>query len=114
MLLKQEVFNKVWDHFITQKKPRGIKSSGGCGLRGMGNTKCAIGVLIPDEIYFPGMETMPLRSLLPLIGFTEIDSHDFGFFNRLREEHDNSNLKTFRENLRTFARHYNLRVPEIC
>jgi hypothetical protein len=54
MLTRQEIFDKVATHLLTQKQ----QSLGpdGCMYRGDNGLKCAIGVLIPDDKYSPSFE----------------------------------------------------------
>lgn len=58
LLNKQQVFDKVAAHLLAQK----ITSSkshivgGSCLYRGPNGTKCAVGCLIPDDLYEPSME----------------------------------------------------------
>jgi hypothetical protein len=51
----QEIFDKVWQFFIVEKHPRAQKPGESCTLR-YENTKCALGCLIPDDLYHPEME----------------------------------------------------------
>lgn len=55
-LTKQEAFNRVVKHLREQ----GRKSQGPCGVycryRNYEGLKCAVGALIPDELYDPEME----------------------------------------------------------
>lgn len=60
----QEVFNKVWNHFVVNKSSPSVNVKGGCFYRGPNNTKCAAGVLIPDDLYSPTMEGITFYSLL--------------------------------------------------
>lgn len=72
MMNKTEVFQKVWDHFVTNKnKPALIEIPNSpvgifhCRYRGLNNTKCSIGVLISDDKYKPEMEQLdPLQVLI--------------------------------------------------
>jgi hypothetical protein len=58
----QEIFDKVASHLLTQNK-RSIKD-GTCVYRGPDNTSCAVGCLIPDDIYVPEMEHKNVELLL--------------------------------------------------
>lgn len=53
-LTNQQIFDKVATHLLTQK----TKSMDGfqCRYRGPNDAKCAIGCLIPDEVYKCSME----------------------------------------------------------
>lgn len=55
-LSNQEVFDKVWEHFIKNKNPPSIMDDGRCVYRGPGGSKCAIGIFIPDDKYIPQMD----------------------------------------------------------
>lgn len=52
---RQNILQKVWDHFVTQKFKRCLTPEGLCVYRNNGN-RCAIGAIIPDDIYEPSME----------------------------------------------------------
>ena len=47
-MTEQEVFNKVWDHIITQGKPS-LSGEGKCRYRGPNGLKCAAGIFLTDE-----------------------------------------------------------------
>ena len=51
----QEIFDTVVTHLLTQ----GVRSANGdiCLYRGPNGTSCAVGCLIPDEMYEPEMDT---------------------------------------------------------
>jgi len=64
ILTKQEMFDKVAVHLLTQGKRSTQGTS--CAYRGDGGLKCAIGCLIPDERYSRDLEgeaasTWPVR-----------------------------------------------------
>lgn len=49
----------VFDSIVAHLRAQGCKSldaDGNCMYRGLNGTKCAAGILIPDEAYFPWME----------------------------------------------------------
>lgn len=63
---KQEIFNTVARHLLAQgvrAEQRGPHSTM-CAYRGQGCTKCAAGVLIPDNEYEPRFEGLSVRALL--------------------------------------------------
>lgn len=67
---RQELFNAVAKHLLTQKqKSEGkfINPSGehtyGCAYRGLNGLKCAVGGVIPDEMYKPEMEGRAVNTL---------------------------------------------------
>jgi hypothetical protein len=55
MTNKQELFEKAVNGLLAQGVPS-YDSSRSCMYRGLNGTKCAIGHLIPDELYDPGFE----------------------------------------------------------
>lgn len=56
-LTLQECFDKVWDWFVVHGKPASLKEGTiECLYRGPNGTKCAAGVLMPDDIYDPRCE----------------------------------------------------------
>lgn len=53
----QEIFAKVYTHFVTNNQPRSMDAGGTlCMYRGEGGAKCALGVLIEDDEYDEKME----------------------------------------------------------
>lgn len=52
---RQEVFDKVKTHLLTQNK-RSINGNEGCLYRHPEGLKCAIGPLLSDEVYTPELE----------------------------------------------------------
>ncbi len=52
---KQAVFNTVAKHLLTQGR-QAMDSGGHCVYRGKDGLRCAIGALIPDEVYDPVIE----------------------------------------------------------
>jgi len=67
---KQEIFTKVAKHLLTQgQRAVAVEGSPACRYRGMNNTKCAIGCLIPDELYEEQMEGHSAASLLGNSGY---------------------------------------------
>jgi hypothetical protein len=66
MKTKQELFDAVVDGFCAQGWRRSIDENGACVYRGPNGTKCAIGILIPNDVYSVRMEGKPLSGLLAL------------------------------------------------
>lgn len=63
----QEIFDKVATHLFTQgcrSAPNPKDTAGACLYRGPNGTSCAVGVLIPDEIYAQEMEGVTITNLL--------------------------------------------------
>lgn len=66
----QEIYDTVINHLRAQ----GQRAMGtvGCAYRGAGGTKCAVGVLIPDELYDPAIEGRSVTAFKP--GTVSVDA----------------------------------------
>lgn len=70
--IHQKIFNKVSSHLLTQLAPSKMldervtlcTTSKVCSYRGEDETSCAVGCLIPDDIYVPEMEYKMVSTLL--------------------------------------------------
>ena len=51
----QEVYDKVKAHLLSQNR-KSLDDDGQCVYRGENGAMCAVGVLIPDDMYLPSME----------------------------------------------------------
>jgi hypothetical protein len=66
---RQQIFDTVKNHLLAQRE-RSYGCAGGsigCKYR-LGDMKCAVGVLIPDELYRPEMEGRSVSSLISFVG----------------------------------------------
>lgn len=64
---KQEIFDTVARHIFTQGVPGGhtdLQNNFACQYRGTGGTSCAVGCLIPDDVYRSEMEGNDVEYLL--------------------------------------------------
>ena len=52
----QQVFDSVYEHMVKQGKRSVSVVDGECMYRGPDGLKCAVGALIPDDIYEPEMD----------------------------------------------------------
>ena len=59
----QEIFDGVLAHLRKQGKAS-VNDVGKCAYRGEGGTACAVGCLIPDELYDPRIENWGVGSIL--------------------------------------------------
>lgn len=92
MLTKQEVFDKVVTH-LRKQNAKSMSSAGGCFYR-FGEKKCAVGCLIPDELYSPrleglGVASMVLEDVLLKAGIPE---SCFSLLTCLQTTHDDCNV----------------------
>jgi hypothetical protein len=117
---RQDVFNTVAKHLLAQNARSENRdadpSSNTCMYRGTDGMKCAIGCLIPDEVYEPRMEKHGVGRLLDgfpqigkLLGVEEPD--DRYFLAELQEIHDVSLPGEWRADLVGFAHAHNLEMP---
>ena len=60
----QQAFTIVARHLLAQNSASVDTGGDNCLYRGTDNKKCAIGCLIPDELYTRDMEGMTVKSLL--------------------------------------------------
>ena len=94
----QEIFDKVATHLLTQGKRAGHLMDDGefrCMYRGPEGTTCAIGCLIPDDLYSRNMENNNIHALQDkfpeIANFFEMNSNitRVFFLNSLQRAHDN-------------------------
>jgi hypothetical protein len=55
-ITNQEIFNTVVTHFASMKHRSMLEDGETCAYRAPDGNKCAIGVLIPDDVYRPDIE----------------------------------------------------------
>ena len=121
-LTNQKVFDQVVVHLLTQNwkstpkpyYPEAKNQEYSCSYRGHMNggvqLKCAIGCLIPDELYKPEMEGFGFTSLIvefPVIRqlFADIDT---GFGQALQTVHDTYEAYEWKRELRKVGDWFNL------
>jgi hypothetical protein len=112
---RQEVFDKVARHLLTQKERATIydpaQGMDVCRYRADNGMRCAIGCLIPDDYYQIRMEGMTVSSLftefpqlLALFDYTVEPS----FLQALQNVHDNNSPNLWKQALTDFATIYKL------
>jgi len=108
---RQEVFNTVAKHLLTQNaKAQG--TSGTCSYRGENDTKCAVGVLIKDEVYSPSIEggnvhASRVQAALKASGI-DLGPGDTIFLGALQGIHDGRNPLEWQRALNDFAYDFDL------
>lgn len=94
---RQEIFDKVAQHLITQGKPSASYDNEGikhCLYRGPDGTKCAVGCLIPDEEYSKDIESYRVRHIIEVSLTEGINpvissfSNDVNLLHDLQKVHD--------------------------
>ena len=117
MQTNQQIFTKVKNHLLGQmKRSMGTVPTHGyiCFYQGKGNLKCAIGCLIPDDIYQKDMEGKSVTELLeefPVVS-TYLGSATQGrliFLTRLQDIHDLEPPKVWKEKLKALAKEKRLK-----
>ena len=120
-LTEQGMFNKVWEHFVTNRAPLSMNVEEDlCMYRGPKGTRCAVGVCIPDDLYNYGMEGQKIATVMDK--FPEIEElfEDIGFvfLTDLQHCHDHSSpliagdsARSIPDLLHAFAINYELSCP---
>lgn len=115
---RQEVFNKVATHLLTQKRKALNLDTGYCQYLCENGDKCAIGALIPDgheaqrSGYTVGYSFF--RSYPDLMELWEVSKDgDVDFLFALQNIHDGSDVDYWPERLRLFAQSCDLTMPEV-
>lgn len=112
---KQDAFNKVWDWAVVKKNPK-AGSDISCYYRGPNNTKCFVGVLIPDSMYSPDMEGVSAGDMIKkypgLLEYLSINTDkDLSFLDELQNVHDSYPPNRWEEELSLLARVHGIFVP---
>ncbi len=113
----QEAFNKICDHLMTQKKQATHSGhwGGSCRYRAPDGSKCAVGCLIPDELYTPSMEGQVIDGTLcvgrPALRklFAEIDE---SMLENCQTLHDHDTVGNWASGLRVIAQRFSLLIPD--
>lgn len=112
---KQEVFNKVVTHLRTQGVPA-KRGCGDCAYRSADGLMCAVGCLIPANMYDSNMEGQLVAELID--NFPEVaealeieDIEDEGFLRQLQFLHDQVNPVKWEEAWQKIAKQFNLQMP---
>lgn len=110
MLTMQQIFDKVSHHLLTQN----AKAMGQfkCMYRTSNGLMCAVGCLIPDELYDPSLESWigSDPAILDVLKKANVLSEDVtsnslmaDFFLDLQELHDHSRPEDWQKNLNSLA-----------
>ena len=106
-MTNQEIFTKVKNHLLQQKR-RSVNKKGRCVYRGENGLKCAIGCLIPDELYDPDFDNSGLKTinLFCKLGFYISENYDLLY--SLRVVHDYEKIEEWEDCLKNTAFNFNL------
>lgn len=86
----QEIFDKVVDHLFTQGEPAMKPYTVACRYRGDNGQKCAVGCLIPDDLYDTDMEGHSVSDLDVLFPMPDYIVDNMKMLSRLQTLHDMS------------------------
>lgn len=101
----QEVFDKVANHLLTQNKKSIDEGLDECLYRSPDGLKCAIGCLIPDDMYKEEMEGA-------YIHFRAKEEHE-KLLRELQQLHDRKHPKQWRTALAVLATKHKLSVENL-
>lgn len=120
----QTLFDTVAKHLMVQGRRAVTENGAVCQYRAPSGCKCAIGVLIPDELYDERMEGKGIPRLI-----SELDSLDvneglakfikevlephFGLLHALQNVHDQCDVTDWKSELRFVVDRFNLNLPEV-
>lgn len=65
-MTEQEIFDTVLAHLREQRRAA-LGDDGECQYRGLGGTACAVGCLIPDELYDPLIEGLSVATIIEAV-----------------------------------------------
>jgi|SRR6478609_4682288 len=120
---QQEIFTKVWDHFIVSKAPLSfVKSEEAeprCRYRGPNGEKCAVGLFIDDAAYDETIEGRDVQQLIIDHLAPEVVEENPLLFLDLQAAHDNATKPEVGDDahaemadaLRHVAKQWGLSVP---
>jgi hypothetical protein len=88
-MTRKEVYDKVMTHLAGMSQPS-VNSDGKCAYRGTGGRMCAVGCLIPDNVYNSGIEGTPVRWIggMYLPGVDMYDEKLLAFIAMAQHVHD--------------------------
>ena len=111
---KQEIFSKIVTHLLRQNA-KSMDEEEHCMYRGSNGTMCAVGCLIPDELYNEGMEGQLVGGLLAenlkLQSLLNLDAVGENLLIRCQAVHDNYAPKDWKKLLKEIAEEFDLQMP---
>lgn len=109
-MTSQEIFNAVAAHLLKQgKRALMVPGRDRCAYRAPDGCKCAVGRLIPDELYSPAFENWGVERVLnnsPEL--SELFLEDLNLLTALQSTHDCSFVEEWPRVLRYTAERYGL------
>lgn len=113
---KQEIINKVVEHFRQQKALAWDDSQGHCRYRTTDGRKCAVGALIPDALYREDFEEKSIKLFKLYFDGDSIPFYakDVLLLNKLQEAHDNIATEDLQSPPEEQVSHFFYLVRKIC
>lgn len=120
----QTLFDTVAKHLLDQGRRAMAANASNCAYRSEDGCKCAVGVLIPDDVYDKSMEGMGIARLVDILDElempqalaqfikTELEPH-LPLLMSLQSVHDGFAPEKWAERLRYVAAQFNLNLPEV-
>ena len=109
-LTSQQVFDRAASHLLKQGFRSELPDRSACAYRGRNGMMCAVGALIPDEMYDPAMEKKGVGAFPEY--FPEVFKHISGeqphLICDLQEMHDHWEPSSWRKRLGKIAKSYHL------
>ena len=109
---KQEIFDKVCDHLMTQMEKSKLAPDL-CAYRGKDGLSCAVGCLIPDEVYSEEIEECSVNDPIfePTLKAIGVEK-DVKLLHSLQVIHDSYIPTMWRKLLKNLAEDKNLTQPK--
>lgn len=110
-MTNQEAFTTVVNHLRKQGCKAMVET--GCRYRTPNGQKCAIGILMPDELYQPTMESTMVGYLLTQYTLVRehLDHVDLALLEALQSVHDFDDVECWEQALQHIADTWNLVMP---
>ena len=101
----QEAFTLARDHLLKQCA-RATNLSGSCRYRAADGTRCAIGVLIPDDEYDSTIEAQSIEEIFDKV--PALQDLDVDMLTSLQVVHDEKEIRDWETHLRRVANEHDL------
>jgi hypothetical protein len=110
-MIKQQIYNKVRDHLLAQKKRAQFPNGGTCAYITPDGLRCAIGCLIPDghpALNSRGGVADLVSKYSDLEQYLHVNKVGIRFFEQLQDIHDYRQPYRWRSALAAFANRHGL------
>lgn len=110
---RQEIFDRIATHLLTQKQKSLMPDGYHCAYRGAGGLRCSVGCLIEDAAYRPELEgsaaccTFVKQAIQASLGY-ELTPEEYKLIDSMQSIHDNIPHCDWRAELAKYARRSDL------